>query len=94
MPSAHAPHDQTAGPYAVARVRRNFWALVAATVVAAGVLSQALARPASPGTAVVLALSGLAAVTSVTLAGRILVVTHQLSRRAGTPASPYSGRKA
>ena len=65
---------------AVTRVRRNFWVLVAATVVAVGVLSQALARPAGPGTAALVAVSGLACLASVALAGRILVVTAALNR--------------
>lgn len=59
---------------AAARVQRNFWFLVAATVVAVGVLTQALRQPSRPATAVVVAVSGLAAITSLTLAGRILVV--------------------
>ena len=61
--------------HAVARVRRNFWLLVAATVVAVGVLSQTLREPAGPATGIVVAVAGLAAITSLTLAGRILTVT-------------------
>lgn len=64
---------------AVSRVRRNFWSLAAATVVAVGVLSDAVARPASPSTAALVALSGLAALISVTLAGRILVVSSRVT---------------
>jgi hypothetical protein len=56
-------------------VRRNFWLLVAAAVVATGVLSQALRADAGPGTALTVAASGLAALAALTLAGRILVVT-------------------
>ena len=74
----HGPGTDAA---AVTRVRRNFWVLVAATVVAVGVLSQALARPAGMGTAALVAVSGLAALASVSLAGRILVVTAALNRQ-------------
>jgi FtsH-binding integral membrane protein len=59
----------------IARVRRNFWVLVAATILAVGVLSQALKNPNSSTTAAVVAVSGLAALVSLTLAGRILAVT-------------------
>jgi len=65
----------------IARVRRNFWLLVAATIVAVGVLSQALKGLNSPATAAMVAGSGLAAVASLTLAGRILAVTTAGSRR-------------
>jgi hypothetical protein len=66
---------------AVGRVRRNFWCLVAATIIAAGVLSDAVARPAGPATAALVAASSVAAVISVSLAGRILVVTSRLGPR-------------
>lgn len=76
----------------MARARRNFWALAAVTTVAVGALSQALGRPAGPATAAMVAVSGLAALVSVTLAGRILVVTGRRGRKevrrkplAGTP---------
>jgi len=68
----------------VARVRRNFSLLVAAAVVAVGVLSQALKAPSGPATAAVVAVSGLAAIASVSLAGRILAVT-TAHRRHATP---------
>ena len=93
MSSVHGPSGPSARPHATARVRRNFWALVAATVVAAGVLSQALDRPAGLGTAAVVAVSGFAAAASVALAGRILIVTTQLSRHHGQSSGP-PGRKA
>ena len=80
MTARQEPHGRAADAAAAARVRRNFWVLVAATVVAVGVLSQALAHTAGPGTAVLVAVSGLAALASVTLAGRILVVTAALNR--------------
>ena len=76
-PAAVATQQQ-----AIARVRRNFWLLVAATILAAGVLSQALKGPNRPATAAIVALSGLAAIGSLTLAGRILVVTTAGRRRA------------
>jgi hypothetical protein len=66
---------------AVGRVRRYLWCLVAATVIASGVLSDALARPAGPVTAALVAASSVAAVISVSLAGRILVVTSRLGPR-------------
>lgn len=75
--------ERQAAEAAVTRVRRNFWALVAAGVVAVGVMSQALSRPAGPATGAAVAVSGLAALACVTLAGRILVVTSQLGRRSG-----------
>ncbi|HEX6920192.1 MAG TPA: hypothetical protein VF314_08185 [Actinomycetes bacterium] len=80
MSARRTSHRRVPAGAAVTRVRRNFWALVAATVVAAGVLSQALARPAGPGTAALVAVSGLVGLASVALAGRILVVTAALNR--------------
>lgn len=65
------------------RVSRNFWILVAATVLAVGGLSTALREPSGPATGVVTAVSALAALISVTLAGRILVVA---GRRQGRKA--------
>jgi uncharacterized membrane protein len=59
----------------VSRVSRNFWILVAAAVLAAGLLSMAARLPPSPLAGVLTAVSGLAAAASVALAGRILVVT-------------------
>ena len=64
----------------MARVRRKFWALAGVTTVAVGALSQALGRPAGPATAAAVAVSGLAALVSVSLAGRILVVTGRRGR--------------
>ena len=80
MTARRTSHGRVAAVAAATRVRRNFWALVAATVVAVGVLSQALARPAGPGTAALVAASGLVGLASVALAGRILVVTAALNR--------------
>ncbi len=77
MESSTSNHAQHA---AVTRVRRNFWSLAAATVIAIGVLSNAVARPASPSTAALVAVSGLAALVSVSLAGRILVVSSRVTR--------------
>lgn len=57
------------------RVSRNFWILVAAAVLAAGLLSMAVRLPPSPMAGVLTAVSGLAAAASMALAGRILVVT-------------------
>lgn len=65
------------------RVVRNFWILVAATVLAVGGLSTALREPSGPVAGTVTALSALAALISVTLAGRILVVA---GRRQGRKA--------
>ena len=59
----------------LARVRRNFWILVAATTIAVGLLSVALRQPPGPTTGLLTALSSLAAVTTLALAGRILIVT-------------------
>lgn len=56
------------------RVRRNFWMLCLATTVALGVLSTALRQPPGPLAAALTAVSALAAVVTVTLAGRILLV--------------------
>ena len=57
------------------RISRNFWLLVTATVLAVGLLSTAVRMPPSPVAGVVTAVSALLVVTSLTLAGRILVVT-------------------
>ena len=66
------------------RVSRNFWLLVAATVVAVGVLSTALREPSGPVTGAITAFSALAALVSLTLAGRILIVV--AGRRPGRKA--------
>lgn len=60
---------------AIERVRRNFWVLVGATILAVGMLSFAIRMPASPLAGALTAVSSIAAVTSLALAGRILVVT-------------------
>ena len=74
-----ARRDGSAAPNAaVHRIRRTFWLLCAGTVIAAGVLSDALTRPAGAGTAALVAVSGVTAVIGVSLAGRILVVTSRL----------------
>jgi len=83
---ASRPQPPTQHGAAGARVRRNFWVLVTATVVAVGLLSRVIDSPASPLTAVVVAVSGLAGLVSLTLAGRILVVT--------TAGRPRSRRRA
>lgn len=54
--------------------------LVAAATVAVGLLSVAVGQPASPAVGVVTAASSVAAVATLALAGRILVLTTQ-SRR-------------
>ncbi len=71
------------------RVRRNFWILVAATVLAVGILSFAMRMPASPLAETLITISGLAAVASLALAGRILVVT---TRRGVAGASHWPAR--
>lgn len=78
MRGVDAEAERSAQDDAVRRVRRNFWFLAAAAVIAAGVLSNAVARPAGPGTAALVAVSSVAAVISVSLAGRVLVVTSRL----------------
>lgn len=70
--------DRAAG---LARVHRNFWLLVTATILAVGVLSLEIKAPAGTGTAVLTAVSALAALVSISLAGRILVVTTGQRRR-------------
>jgi hypothetical protein len=64
------------------RVSRNFWILVAATVLAVGGLSTALREPSGPVAGTVTAVSALAALVSMTLAGRILVVGRRPGRKA------------
>lgn len=59
---------------ALARVRRNFWLLALATTVALGVLGTALRQPPSPVVGVLTAVSALAALVTLSLAGRILLV--------------------
>ncbi|HEY3001252.1 MAG TPA: hypothetical protein VGJ44_02790 [Kribbellaceae bacterium] len=70
--------DQNA---AAARVRRNFWLLVAATVIATGVLSRAIAAPAGPLAGITVAVSALAGLLTLALASRILVATTVRRRR-------------
>lgn len=66
------------------RISRNFWALVAATVLAAGLLSTGASMPPSPFAGVLTAVAATAAVTSLALAGRILVVVSRSRTGAGT----------
>ena len=68
------------------RVRRNFWILVAAAVVAVGVLSTGVRMTPGPLAGLITGLSATAAAAAIALAGRILVV----STRAG---APRPGRK-
>ncbi len=82
-PRTTGPVETARPQQAITRVRRNFWVLVAATILAVGVLTEALKAPNSPPAAAVLAVSGLAALASLTLAGRILTVT--TTRRADAP---------
>lgn len=56
------------------RVRRNFWLLCLAAMVALGVLSTAVRQPPSPLTGMLTAVSALAVVVTLSLAGRILLV--------------------
>lgn len=72
---------------ATQRVRRNFWILVAAAVVAVGVLSAAARMTPSLLAGIITGLSATAAAAAIALAGRILVV----SSRAG---AHRSGRKS
>lgn len=60
------------------RIHRNFWLLVTAAVVAAALVSTAASMPAGPVAGIATGVAGLAAVTSLALAGRIYVV---VSRR-------------
>ena len=56
------------------RVRRTLWLLVAAAVVALGILTRALAWPAGPAAGLTVAAAGVVLATSTALALRILVV--------------------
>ncbi len=77
-PKPHGGTDDGDRLRALARVRRNFWVLLAATVVAVGILTTAAQQPARPATAGLIAVSSLAALVTVSLAARILiVVTHR-----------------
>lgn len=70
------------------RVHRNFWILVSATVVWAGLLSTAVRMPPSPFAGTLTAVAGMAAAASLALAGRILVVI----TRSGTTRTRRRGR--
>lgn len=70
------------------RVHRNFWILVSATVVSAGLLSTAVRMPPSPFAGTFTAVAGMAAAASLALAGRILVVI----TRSGTTRTRRRGR--
>jgi len=72
------PHAATSAAYL--RVQRNFWYLTAASVLAVGALSQAFRTPSGPLTGLIVAISGLSAVTTLSLAGRILVVAGRRRR--------------
>lgn len=69
------------------RAHRSLWILTALTVLAAGLLAQALARPAHLATHVELVASLLLLVTSATLLARVL---RYLSR---PPAPPPPRRR-
>lgn len=68
------PREPQPAPGRTSAAVRNFWFLVAATVVAAGVLRTAVELPSGPVAASLTAASGLAALVSLTLAARILIV--------------------
>lgn len=54
------------------RAHRSLWILLALTVLAAGLLAQTLAGPASPAADVLLAASALLLLTTATLLARVL----------------------
>lgn len=64
------------------RAVRSFWLLVAASVVATGGLTSALAAPASPFTGIRVAVSGLILVLSVGLAIRVMAALDRARRSA------------
>ena len=68
------------------RVRRTFWALVIAAVLATGILSKALDAPPGPAAGLAVAASALALAASTFLALRILVV---VGRRAAGGEQPH-----
>lgn len=79
------------------RARRSFWVLVVVSVLATGVLSSAVAAPASPATGVRVAISGLVLIVSVALAARVLHAVDRAAemardrdrnRRAGQQSAP------
>ncbi|EWT07769.1 hypothetical protein N864_23595 [Intrasporangium chromatireducens Q5-1] len=73
---------------AIDRVRRNFWVLVAATILSVGILSQTLRMPAGHLTALLTAVSAVAALASLSLAGRILVVSTRKGRAPARRRAP------
>jgi hypothetical protein len=83
------PHNRPSAPGRavrrdpLVRVRRNFWILLLAATMAAGLTSVAVRLPPSPAVGLLTACSSLAAVTAVALAGRILVVMSRARTRQG-----------
>ena len=74
--SAGTPTDPTR------RARRVFWVLVGVGALAAGSLSSSLEAPASPGTGLRVAASGLVLIAAVGLAARVLFALERARRRA------------
>ena len=64
------------------RARRSFWVLALVAVTATGSLSAAMRAPASTGTGLRVALSGLVLITAVALAARVLIALERARRSA------------
>ncbi len=74
--SAHSPQTQTARRNPL----RSFWILVGVATLAAGSLTGSLAASPSPTTGLRVAVSGLIALVSLTLAIRIMVALSRARR--------------
>src|SRR5512132_1285693 len=69
-------------PDSTRRARHAFWALVGLGTLAAGSLSSSLEAPASPGSGLRVAASGLVLIAAVGLAARVLFALDRARRRA------------
>lgn len=73
------------------RARRFFWVLVALSVLATGMLTDALSSPASPATGMRVSVAGLLLLALIALAARILDAIERANAKARkVPKSPTS----
>ena len=77
--ASHSPQAQTAHPVQ-RKAQRTFWILLAVTVLASGSLSSSLTATPSPTTGLRVAVSGLIALVSLTLAARVMIALSRARR--------------
>ncbi|MBI3429859.1 MAG: hypothetical protein HY050_07400 [Actinobacteria bacterium] len=70
------------GRYFRSRAHRSLWILILVAVLAGGILTKALGASPSPLTGVRVAVSGLIALGSLTLAVRVMIAIERAHRKA------------